>query len=305
MTKGSKHAWKDAWILMRIPFSIFLMPVFWLSLAVIPSGAWLWVDALMVFIVLHLFLYPASNGYNSMVDKDEGPIGGVKQPPQVNIQLRFLVVVFDIISLLFAFVHGLYFGFSVAVYWLVSRAYSSPQIRLKKHPILSWITVAFFQGGWTVLMVWAGLQGNWSMAEEPHHWLWVLTATLFLAGSYPLTQIYQHQEDISRGDVTISVLLGVKGTFLLAASGLSLGTASLVCGLVATGQTDAILVLGATSLPVFYYFSVWGKRCFADADYADYEHTMRFNQISSICLSLGFVLVLLLKNWGISLALHP
>jgi hypothetical protein len=33
-----------------------------------------------IFIILHLLVYPASNGYNSYMDRDETPIGGLKNP---------------------------------------------------------------------------------------------------------------------------------------------------------------------------------------------------------------------------------
>jgi 1,4-dihydroxy-2-naphthoate octaprenyltransferase len=50
-----------------------------------------------------------------------------------------------------------------------------------------------------------------------------ILSALFFAGSYPLTQIYQHEEDARRGDLTLSRVLGVAGTFRwwLAWSGLA------------------------------------------------------------------------------------
>ena len=38
-----------------------------------------------------------------------------------------------------------------------------------------------------------------------------------IGASYPLTQVYQHKEDQERGDKTLSILLGVNGTFVFAA----------------------------------------------------------------------------------------
>jgi 1,4-dihydroxy-2-naphthoate octaprenyltransferase len=35
-----------------------------------------------------------------------------------------------------------------------------------------------------------------------------------IGASYPLTQVYQHQEDSQRGDRTLSLLLGYKGSFM-------------------------------------------------------------------------------------------
>ena len=37
--------------------------------------------------------------------------------------------------------------------------------------------------------------------------------TLMLLGSYPMTQVFQHEEDAKRGDLTLSRILGIKGLF--------------------------------------------------------------------------------------------
>src|SRR5690242_15297070 len=91
--------WPGALKLMRIPFSIFLMPVFWFALINIKVDL---ENAIIVFITIHLFLYPASNGYNSYFDRDEQSIGGLKNPPPVTVELWYLILIFDFLSLLLA-----------------------------------------------------------------------------------------------------------------------------------------------------------------------------------------------------------
>lgn len=297
--------WKDAWILMRIPFSLFLMPVYWLSVAMIHIEAWSWVHALVVFMHLHLFLYPASNGYNSLIDKDDTPIGGLSNPPKVNLQLKILVFIFELTALSLGFVIGLEYGFCVAIYWLMSRAYSGPRIRLKRFPILSWLTVAIFQGGWTVLMVWAGLVKDGSLFETRYLWMWPLVASLFLAGSYPVTQIYQHQADLKRGDVTLSVRLGVRGTMIFALCGLICGSIFLIVGLWLNHEMNGLPIIITAASPSFIYFGIWMRKVWHDSTNANFKHTMLFNQISSISLSVGFLGHLLLKLFGISILLQP
>ena len=296
--------WKNAWILMRIPFSVFLMPIFWLSVAVLPLNEWNWTELVSVFIILHFFLYPASNGYNSMVDKDEDSVGGIRNPPQVTVHLGVLVAVFDLISITSAFLVNVYFGFCVAVYWLVSKAYSSPQIRLKKMPVVSWLVVAVFQGGWSVIMVWCGLMGNDAILDKLFEWIWPVVATLFLAGTYPLTQVYQHESDARRGDVTLSALLGIKNTFVVASIFLLLGSATLVTALVLKNEIEIVFVLAGCTLPTLIYFFLWAKKVWIDVNQADYENTMMFNKLSSISLSIGFIAWLGIKILGISLLLH-
>src|ERR1043165_4507966 len=88
---------RSSWLHLRIPFSYFLLPVYLFSLAVSPNlnpDRILW-----VFIIVHIFLYPASNGYNSYFDKDEKSIGGLKNPPPVNKGLYFLSLLFDALAI--------------------------------------------------------------------------------------------------------------------------------------------------------------------------------------------------------------
>ena len=91
----------SSWQHMRIPFSYFLLPVFLFSLVISPNvseKALLW-----TFIIVHIFLYPASNGYNSYFDKDEKSIGGLRNPPPVNKGLYYLALLFDAVALVLGY----------------------------------------------------------------------------------------------------------------------------------------------------------------------------------------------------------
>src|ERR1044071_9614434 len=79
--------------LLRIPFSFFLSPIYFFALGMCPQIDW--PRAILVFIILHFLIYPASNGYNSYMDKDTGPIGGLEKPPAPSRQLYFITIVLD------------------------------------------------------------------------------------------------------------------------------------------------------------------------------------------------------------------
>src|ERR1044071_8834611 len=88
---------KSTLLHLRIPFSFFLMPVFLFALCISPNVT---VESLLwSFVIIHLLLYPASNGYNSYFDKDEKSIGGLKNPPPVNKGLYFLALLFDALAI--------------------------------------------------------------------------------------------------------------------------------------------------------------------------------------------------------------
>lgn len=63
--------------------------------------------------ILHVLIYPASNAYNSYFDKDEGSIGGLKNPPKVDKKLWQVANVFDVLGILLSLIFvNLAFGFS-------------------------------------------------------------------------------------------------------------------------------------------------------------------------------------------------
>jgi 4-hydroxybenzoate polyprenyltransferase len=282
---------KDALKLMRIPFSVYLMPIFWFALSTQPDfDSW---RALAVFLILHLLVYPASNGYNSYFDRDEGSIGGLKHPPQVTKSLFWLVVAFDCLAVLAAaWLNGL-FAACILIYLLVSKAYSYDKIRLKKYPLLSTLVVVVFQGAFTYLMVQVGLGLAWAVILNPGNLLFAGVSSLFLCGSYPLTQIYQHAEDGRRGDRTLSLLLGIRGTLVFAAASLLLATALLLYAYRQQQLFRNIYIFLICTAPVLAFFTSWWVKIQKDQSQANFENTMRMNKISSLSISLAFGLMIL------------
>jgi 1,4-dihydroxy-2-naphthoate polyprenyltransferase len=76
------------------------MPVFWLSLS--QTTAISGKNSMIVFLILHGLVYPASNGYNSYMDRDTSSIGGVKNPKMPTKQLFYVSVLLDMLALLFS-----------------------------------------------------------------------------------------------------------------------------------------------------------------------------------------------------------
>ncbi|GAC1598183.1 MAG: hypothetical protein NVS3B25_23860 [Hymenobacter sp.] len=288
----SFSAYRQALPLLRIPFSIYLMPVFWFGLSAL-RGPWSGLRAAGVFVVLHLLAYPASNGYNSYYDKDEGSIGGLKNPPKVTPALLHLVWLFDALAVAGAALLSRPFAGLVVVYLLVSKAYSYEGIRLKKYPLLSTLVVVVFQGAFTFLMTQVGAGATAGQLVEPTNLLLALVSTLFLCGSYPLTQVYQHAEDARRGDRTLSLRLGIRGTFGFAAAALLAGAATLGLAYGLRHETRPLLLFLVATGPVVTLFGRWTWQVWHDEAAADFEHTMRMNQVSSLCLSAAFVAMLL------------
>ncbi|QYH40290.1 UbiA family prenyltransferase [Algoriphagus sp. NBT04N3] len=273
---------------LRIPFSLFLLPVYFFALALTPNlngERMLW-----VFLSLHLFLYPSSNGYNSYYDKDEESIGGIKNPPKVTPDLYWLSLVFFAIALILAFKISFAFSSMLLVYGLVSMAYSHPSIRLKKYPWLSWLIAGLFQGYFTFAMAYAGLSDfGWNIFLKPHVMIPGLLTSLMLWGNYPLTQVYQHREDARRGDMTLSRYLGIKGTFGFSALIFALTGAGFVWFFLDRNQEYYFWVYLGAMAPIILYFLLWFNFVRINPEkYANYSWTMGMNSVSALILNAFF-----------------
>ncbi|MGB3589418.1 MAG: UbiA family prenyltransferase [Tunicatimonas sp.] len=283
---------RATWLHLRIPFSFFLLPVYLFALSV--SDDFSVFNALLAFFIIHFLLYPASNGYNSYFDKDEGSIGGLEHPPPVQLELYRTALFLDVTAIVLGLIISVEFAVMLFIYGLASKAYSHPAIRLKKYAFGSWFIAGFFQGFFTFMMVYVGATGtSVFQIESPEVWIGAALSSLMLWGSYPMTQIYQHEEDSNRGDITLSYRLGILGTFHFT---------TIVFGLAALGywlyylfyfsMMQAWLYL-IFLLPVLSYFFYWYFLVRRDRSRADFHHVMRLNFISGLCLNLFFGLIIL------------
>src|SRR5688572_1354171 len=180
--------------LLRLPFSLFLSPLYFFALSQVENIDW--PRAILVFIILHFLIYPASNGYNSYMDRDTESIGGLEKPPPPSRELFLTTIVLDITALLLSLLVSPLFAICIPLYIAASKAYSYRGIRLKKYPVIGYLTVILFQGAFTFWLVYFGSNPGTSL---PFPWQGMLIATLLIGGFYPLTQVYQHRQDLDDG----------------------------------------------------------------------------------------------------------
>ena len=140
--------------LLRFPFSYFLMPVYWFALSFVPHINW--PRAALIFLLLHVLLYPSSNGYNSYMDRDTDSIGGIARPMQPTKQLFYATIILDLLGIILSFLVSPVFAICFSCYILFSRLYSYRGIRLKRFPIVGYLTVIVNQGALTFFMVYHG-----------------------------------------------------------------------------------------------------------------------------------------------------
>lgn len=277
---------------LRFPFSILLLPVFLFALYPLPDIPA--ENTIYLFLILHLLVYPSSNGYNSLMDDDKGSIGGLKHPPKVPAGMLWVTWLMDITALGLSWV---LFSGEVSLllmgYILASRAYSYRKIRLKKYPWPGFLTVTLFQGPVIYILTIIALAENYSEFIHP---IGVVISYLVIAAGYPLSQVYQHAQDKEDGVTTVSMVLGVKGTFIF--SGVMFAMLGALFGIYFIGIQKDIFsgIVGLVLLiPSGAFFVSWMLKCFRETSHADYDHTMKMNKLGAISINVTFLMIIL-KN---------
>ena len=280
---------------LRLPFSFFLMPVFLFALS--QADTVNWQTTIIAFTIMHLLVFPSSNGYNSFQDRDETSIGGLKHPPKVTRNLYFATLFMDIVGVLCGLFVSVYFSLLVLIFVLVSRAYSYRNVRLKKYAVIGFLTVFIFQGAFVYLMTSAAIS-TFSFAGffTLNNIICMNVASLFIGSIYPLTQIYQHDADKKDGVISISYKLGYIGTFIFSSILFSIAIVFLFYYFNLKHQQIAMVLFLLIMLPVVIKLEIWFNNVRKDTVNANFENTMAMNLLTSSCMNLYF-LILILNNY--------
>jgi 1,4-dihydroxy-2-naphthoate octaprenyltransferase len=277
--------------LLRLHFSLFLLPVYLFALSQLPV-----IDlknAIIVFVILHLLVYPASNGYNSYMDRDETPIGGLRSPLQPTRQLFVVTVVMDAVAVLISLMITPFFALGILLYILASRAYSYRRIRLKQYPVIGFLTVFIFQGALIFFVSYH--------AVHPDHTMHVpllpcLISSMLIGALYPLTQIYQHEDDKKDGVMTISMLLGKKGSFVFSMLLFLTATFLLYLRLHEQGHADQFNLFLLIMFPVVLFFVYWMWQSWNHDEAANFKNSLLMNLVSTLCTTAFFITLIFLNH---------
>jgi 4-hydroxybenzoate polyprenyltransferase len=159
--------------------------------------------------------------FNSAFDLDEGDVAYLRQPPRPPRGLAGFGIGLMLLGLLGAWFLPRSYRFAYAICLVLSVLYSAPPFRLKSVPGADWLINMW---GFGTLTPYAG----WSTTGLPLGTTGTLVLLAFcplFAALYPLTQIYQLEEDSRRGDRTLALLLGVHRSLLISIAAAALAFA--------------------------------------------------------------------------------
>ena len=272
---------------LRFFFSVFLLPVYFFALSQVPEINWN--SAILTFIIWHLLVYPASNGYNSFFDKDEGSIALIEKPPPVDKSLYYFSLTFDLIALILTLYVGWVLFFAVLIYGAFSKMYSHPSIRLKKYPFISFFIVFLFQGAFVYWSTYVSVSGMNTMYGWNLNFIIAgLICSCLIGATYPLTQVYQHEEDSKRGDKTLSLILGIRGSFYFSAVLFLLSGILLFAYWYRLDLMNNFWLFLIISGPVFILFISWFVEVYKNPDNANFKRMSRMTLLSGLLMLIYF-----------------
>jgi lycopene elongase/hydratase (dihydrobisanhydrobacterioruberin-forming) len=161
---------------------------------------------------------------NSAFDRDEGDVAYLRQPPPAPRSLAGFSLGLMSAGQLAACVLPLPFALAYAGCFVLSVLYSVPPFRLKAVAGADW---AINMWGFGTLTPYAGWAST-GVPMDPARGLVLLAFCPLFAALYPLTQLYQLEEDKRRGDRTLASALGAERSLDIA-----LGAAAIAFGLFA------------------------------------------------------------------------
>jgi 1,4-dihydroxy-2-naphthoate octaprenyltransferase len=229
------------------------------------------------------------------MDRDTESIGGIAKPLQPTKQLFYATFILDIIGFGLSFLISTVFAASFLFFIICSRLYSWRGLRLKKYPILGYLLVICNQGSLVFFAVSHGASNNLTMQVPV---LLLAAAGLLIGGFYPITQIYQHQQDKKDGVKTISMLLGKRGTFIFCTVLYLFAFACLFLHFQASHQLKYFFIIQLFFIPVVLYFLNWMTQVWRNPEVANFKNTMRMNWLASTCTSLAFITLLIFNHLG-------
>lgn len=167
---------------------------------------------LVQFLAVHLLLNGGVTAYNSYFDEDEGPIGGLEHPPKMAPWMLPASLALQGVGLLLALPVGPLFVVLYLVTMGLSVLYSTRGIRWKGRPLLSFLAVGIGTGTNTYGMGYLAASGRGALPGVVV--VGGIGTALLLLSLYPVSQVFQREEDLRRGDRTFATTYGLSGVRL-------------------------------------------------------------------------------------------
>jgi 4-hydroxybenzoate polyprenyltransferase len=208
---------------------------------------------------------------NSAFDRDEGDIGYLRSPPPAPRHLAIFALLLMVVGQGLSLWLPRSYTLAYATCFALSLVYSMPPFRFKAMAGVDWLINMW---GFGTITPYAGYVAT-DRAPDLVHAIVLLAFCPLFAALYPLTQLYQFEEDRRRGDRTFALLLGMERSLLVALGSaivafLWFATAAILAGWGLQGGglvRWALLALAAACWGVVLVRWLWRYRTMSPAEH--------------------------------------
>ena len=205
--------------------------------------------ALRALVIWVVFLNGGTLAINSVFDRDEGDIGYLNAPPPLPRYLLHVSLTLLVAGQLLALTLPPGFQIAYAICFALSILYSVPPFRFKAVAGVDWVINMWGFGTLTPYAAWAAT----GRPLDAGHGIVLLAFCPLFAGLYPLTQLYQFDEDRRRGDRTLALILGMRTSLIVAALSTLIAFGLFIWAVVLLGMGNRGFAL---ALPVVLWLGV-------------------------------------------------
>jgi 1,4-dihydroxy-2-naphthoate octaprenyltransferase len=250
-----------------------------------------WLHTGLFFVIIQVLIHPANQlqtaNANMIFSDNKSDISKQgKKLISTSMSMNSVAVVLSLLII------SLEVGVGVLVYLLLSKLHNNNPIRLRKYAIISILLTMSMQG--VLLFVLTQYATGKLMLITN---VFAIQACAFFVGFvYPLTQIHTHTDDLKRGDLTISIRLGLKGTFALSLVMFLIAISFMGLHFYNTRNVFHFYLFLFFLSPVAAYFFWWRKNTRLEPLVANYRFTQLFVMINTICMSLFSLLLIYLNH---------
>ncbi len=230
---------------LRLHYQFLILSGAFLSGAVFAGGA-LSGPFLSQFLSVHILLFGGVTVYNSFWDKDTGPIGGMRAPPPLaswTLPMSWLLQALGlVVAIRISAPSAAAYLASMFFFWLYSR----PGIRWKGRPLLSLLAIGVSTGICGFLL---GYLHRGNAEVTPAGAAGALGVACLIVSLFPMSQVYQVEEDLTRMDMTFTARYGLAGVKRIFALLFPLGVGILAAAMASIDYRlgSLFLALGAAS----------------------------------------------------------
>ncbi|MEX0928013.1 MAG: UbiA family prenyltransferase [Balneolales bacterium] len=271
---------------LRWHYQVFILSGCYLLGGLFHTGPAGWPMFLLQFLNVHLLLFGGATAFNSFWDKDKGRIGGLKKPPPMASWMHPASLALQCAGLMLALPAGyeytMVYVLSMMMFWL----YSTPLAKWKGRPWLSMVAIGLSTGWCSFLLGFMAIGGS-------SFFPYLLPATgcsLILLSMYPVSQVFQMEEDRERGYRTFALCYGLNGIRIFF-------PATYIPGLLITGFTLHRLEPAAghlfLALSVLTGTVIWWQLRRITGTEDDYKTVMRIKYLTSFAFVIFIVFWLL------------